>query len=246
MATIYTVGHSTRTLEELLAALRGHGVTKLVDVRAFPMSRRLPHFNRESLERDVSLRGIQYVWMKELGGRRRKMLQDSPNTALRNESFRNYADYMMTEEFASAVARLLEITEETAGPSTARSPAQLVSRTKKHGERFAQDDKSNAGPSTSLPAVAPLGMTSQGDGAGGTAIMCAERMYFQCHRMLVSDYLVAHGCRVLHIDDEKRAPREHTLMAEARLVGGKLVYDGAGCCEERSFKVKRPTQAKEA
>ena len=56
--------------------------------------------------------------------------------------------------------------------------------------------------------------------------MCAERVYFQCHRMLVSDYLVAHGHSVLHIDDEKQTPRKHTLMAEARLVEGKLVYDG--------------------
>ena len=56
--------------------------------------------------------------------------------------------------------------------------------------------------------------------------MCAERMWFQCHRMLVSDYLVAQGHTVLHIEDEKRPPREHTLMAEARMVDGKLVYDG--------------------
>ena len=56
--------------------------------------------------------------------------------------------------------------------------------------------------------------------------MCAERVYFHCHRMLVSDYMTAHGHTVLHIDDEKRTVREHTLMAEARLVDGKLVYDG--------------------
>jgi uncharacterized protein (DUF488 family) len=137
------------------------------------MSRRLPHFNRESLERELPLRGIRYVWMNELGGRRKKTLLDSPNTALRNESFRNYADYMMTEEFAGAITQLLKI---------------------------AQAEKA--------------------------AIMCAERMYFQCHRMLVSDYLVAHGNTVLHIDNEKRAPRTHTLMAEARKLNGSLVYDG--------------------
>ena len=97
MATIYTIGHSTRTLDELVAALRGHGITTLVDIRAFPMSRRLPHFNRESLEQELPKAGIAYVWMKELGGRRKKMRDDSPNTALRDDSFRNYADYMMTE-----------------------------------------------------------------------------------------------------------------------------------------------------
>jgi uncharacterized protein (DUF488 family) len=173
MAVIYTIGHSTRSFDELVAALQGHGITALVDIRAFPMSRRLPHFNRESLEQELPNHGIAYVWLKELGGRRKKLREDSPNTALRNDSFRNYADYMMTEEFASAVNRLLEIADREK-----------------------------------------------------TAIMCAERVYFQCHRMLVSDYLVAHGHTVLHIDDQKRAVRPHTLMSEARLMDDKLVYDG--------------------
>jgi len=91
MATIYTIGHSTRTLEELVTALQAHGVGALVDIRSFPMSRRLPHFNRESLEVELPRHGIRYVWMKELGGRRKKMRDDSPNTGLRNESFRHYA-----------------------------------------------------------------------------------------------------------------------------------------------------------
>ena len=172
MATIYTIGHSTRTLEELVAALRGHGITALVDIRSYPMSRRLPHFNRESLEIELPRCGIAYVWMKELGGRRKKMRDDSPNTGLRNESFRNYADYMMTDEFASGIERLLSIADREK-----------------------------------------------------TAIMCAERMWFQCHRMLVSDYLTAHGHTVLHIDDEKRPVRPHKLMAEARLVEGQLMYN---------------------
>jgi uncharacterized protein (DUF488 family) len=172
MATVYSIGHSTRTLADLVAALKGHGMKTLVDIRAFPMSRRLPHFNRESLEAELPKHGVAYVWLKELGGRRKKVLKDSPNTALQNESFRNYADYMMTEEFAGGITRLLQIAE-----------------------------------------------------SGNTAIMCAERVYFQCHRMLVSDYLTAHGHTVLHIDDEKRPVRQHTLMAEARLVDGKLVYD---------------------
>jgi uncharacterized protein (DUF488 family) len=173
VATIYTIGHSTRTLEELVSALQGHQIAMLVDIRTFPMSRRLPHFNRESLEQELPKRGIAYVWIKELGGRRKKLRNDSPNTGLRNDSFRNYADYMMTAEFAVGVARLVEMAEQ-----------------------------------------------------GKTAIMCAERMYFQCHRMLVSDYLTAQGHTVMHIDDEKRPPRPHKLMAEARLVDGKLIYDG--------------------
>jgi uncharacterized protein (DUF488 family) len=92
VATIYTIGHSTRTLDELVAALHGYGIKTLVDIRSFPMSRRLPHFNRESLEQELPRCGIAYIWMKELGGRRKKMRDDSPNTGLRNESFRNYAD----------------------------------------------------------------------------------------------------------------------------------------------------------
>lgn len=173
MTTLYTIGHSTRTLDELMAALQGHGITTLVDIRSFPMSRRLPHFNRESLETALPRCGIEYVWMQELGGRRKRTSNNSPSTALRNDSFRNYADYMMTEAFAKGIARLLELAEQ-----------------------------------------------------GKTAIMCAERMWFQCHRMLVSDYLAAHGHTVLHIDDEERPTREHKIMAQARLVDGKLVYDG--------------------
>jgi len=195
--TIYTIGHSTRSLEELIAALGGHGITTLVDIRSFPMSRRMPYFNRESLEVELPEHGIAYVWLKELGGRRKKILKDSPNTALRNESFRNYADFMITEEFAGGIARLLELAGDTAGPSTRTG-------------NFARSS---------------LRMTPEEGRQGGTAIMCAERVYFQCHRMLVSDYLTAHGHTVLHIDDEKRPVRKHTLMAEARLVDGKLVYE---------------------
>ena len=197
MATVYTIGHSTRAFDELVAALKAHGIRALVDIRSFPMSRRMPHFNRESLEVELPKQGIAYVWMKELGGRRKKIRNDSPNRGLRNDSFRNYADHMLTDEFAQGIERLLEIVRETAGPST---PA-------------AKD-----GP----PA---LGMTSEAGGASNTAIMCAERVYFQCHRMLVSDYLTSHGHTVLHIDDDRRPLREHKLMAEAQLVDGQLIYN---------------------
>jgi uncharacterized protein (DUF488 family) len=198
MATVYTIGHSTRTFDELVAALKAHNIRTLVDIRSFPVSRRMPHFNREALEVELPKRGIAYVWMKELGGRRKKIRNDSPNTGLRNDSFRNYADYMLTDEFAQGIEKLLGIVGETAGPSTA----------------VAKDG---------LPA---LGMTNDnGNGTGNTAIMCAERVYFQCHRMLVSDYLKAHGHTVLHIDDDKRPLRAHKLMAEARLADGQLLYN---------------------
>jgi uncharacterized protein (DUF488 family) len=172
LATLYTIGHSTRAIEELVQALRAHKIKTLVDIRAFPMSRRLPQFNREALGKSLPEAGIRYVWMKALGGYRKKTLDDSPNVALRNDSFRNYADYMLTAEFEQAMAELIALGEE--------SP---------------------------------------------TAYMCAERVYFHCHRMLVSDWLVAHGHEVLHIDDERPA-KAHRLTAEARMIEGRLIYEG--------------------
>jgi uncharacterized protein (DUF488 family) len=172
VSTLFTIGHSTRALNELIEVLQGHSIQTLVDIRSFPMSRWLPHFNRESLERTVPASGIHYLWMKALGGRRKKSLQESPNVALRNDSFRNYADYMLTSEFEDAAAELIKLAK--------------LSR---------------------------------------TTYMCAERVYFRCHRMLVSDWLAAHGHEVLHIDDAK-PPKPHKLTSEARLVDGELIYRG--------------------
>jgi len=170
--TLYTIGHSTRTLEELIEALRAHQIRTLVDIRAFPMSRRLPQFNRDSLAETLPAAGIRYVWMKALGGYRKKILDESPNIALRNDTFRNYADYMLTGDFESAMEELIKLAEE-----------------------------------------AP------------TAYMCAERVYFHCHRMLVSDWLVAHGHEVSHIDGTGPV-RTHKLTAEARMIEGRLIYRG--------------------
>ena len=121
MATIYTIGHSTRTLEQLVSALKAHGIETLVDIRAFPMSRRLPHFNRESLEHSLPEHGMRYVWMKALGGYRKAAGKDSPNTALRNANFRNYADYTLTLEFEVAIAELLDIANNRAPRTCAPS-----------------------------------------------------------------------------------------------------------------------------
>ena len=172
MATLHTIGHSTRTLDELIEALRAHDIETLVDIRSIPMSRRLPHFNREALEQSLPSAGIKYAWTKALGGHRKKIRDDSPNLALRNDSFRNYADYMLTPEFQQGIAELLKLAEQ-----------------------------------------------------GPTAYMCAERVYFRCHRMLVSDWLVAHGHQVLHIDGTGPV-RPHKLMSEARLVDGQVLYRG--------------------
>jgi uncharacterized protein (DUF488 family) len=172
MTVVYTFGHSTRDLADFSHVLQAHDIRLLEDIRAFPMSRRHPHFNREHLELWLPEIGSDYAWEKDLGGRRNKQMpaDESPNIALRNQSFRNYADYMLSEQFAAAIDR-------------------LVARAEKQR----------------------------------TAIMCAELLYFRCHRMLVSDFLVSRGHKVLHIMDEK-PPKEHTLTKEARIVDGKLVY----------------------
>jgi len=113
--------HSTRTFEDLVESLHAHAIQTLVDIRAFPMSRRLPQFNRESLEKSLLAVGIRYVWMPTLGGYRKKSREDSPNIALRNASFRNYADYMLTAEFAGAIANWLRWPRTRAPPTCAPS-----------------------------------------------------------------------------------------------------------------------------
>jgi uncharacterized protein (DUF488 family) len=172
VATLHTVGHSTRTLEELIEVLQAHSIQTLVDIRSFPVSRRLPHFNRESLEKTLPEAGVHYVWMKALGGYRKKIRDDSPHVALRNDSFRNYADYMLTEDFRRGISELIDLA-----------------------------------------------------GHSRTTYMCAERVYFHCHRMLVSDWLVAHGHEVLHIDGVG-PEKPHQLTAEARMVNQELIYRG--------------------
>ena len=173
MAILHTIGHSTRSLRELFEVLGAHQIRILVDIRAFPMSRRLPQFNRDSLRDTLPTAGIRYVWMKSLGGYRKKILEESPHVALRNDSFRNYADYMLTAEFENTVGNLVALADE-----------------------------------------AP------------TAYMCAERVYFHCHRMLVSDWLAAHGHEVLHINGAGPT-KPHRLTAQARMIDGQLIYRGS-------------------
>lgn len=106
---IYTFGHSSRTLEDALRVLQAHSIEQLVDIRAFPASRRLPHFNREPLQQALEAAGIAYSHMPALGGRRPKSPGPSPNTAWEHSSFRNYADYAMTPQFSSALDGLEEL-----------------------------------------------------------------------------------------------------------------------------------------
>ena len=108
---IFTVGHSTRSLEELVEILRAHGVKRLIDVRTIPRSRHNPQFNRETLSKALHNRGFSYRHMKALGGLRHAR-PDSINTGWRNASFRGFADYMQTPLFKAALEKLLSLAEQ--------------------------------------------------------------------------------------------------------------------------------------
>jgi len=112
---IYSIGHSTRSLDELLSLLQEHRIAVLADVRTAPGSRRLPQFGRASLAAELPVRGIDYVHLPELGGFRRPR-PDSRNTGWRNESFRGYADHMESQEFRDGLERLLSLQEGGALP----------------------------------------------------------------------------------------------------------------------------------
>jgi uncharacterized protein (DUF488 family) len=106
--TVWTIGHSTRSIEEFLSILKSFDIQTLIDIRTFPGSRRYPHFNKESLSRSLEENGIEYLHVVELGGRR-KPLPDSVNTAWKHPSFRGYADHMQSQEFLNAITRLQDI-----------------------------------------------------------------------------------------------------------------------------------------
>jgi uncharacterized protein (DUF488 family) len=168
-ATVYTIGHSTRSSDELLDLLQAAGIELLVDVRRMPGSRRLPQFDSETLRAALAERGIDYCWIPALGGRRRPS-SASRNTGWRHAAFRAYADHMDTEEFAEGLFELLMLA---------------------HGLR--------------------------------TAVMCAEVLWWRCHRRLIADVLVVLGLNVVHIlaADKHEA---HRLAPPARLVRGALSY----------------------
>jgi uncharacterized protein (DUF488 family) len=167
--TVWTIGHSTRSLAELIHVLRAHTIESLVDVRRFAGSRRLPQFNDGPLRDGLADAGIAYRWLPSLGGRRTPS-PDSPNTGWRHPAFRGYADHIATDEFAEGFGELVAIV-----------------------------------------------------GGLRTAVMCAEMLWWQCHRRLIADVLVSLGYQVLHIQTDK--PSEaHRLIDPARIVDGKLSY----------------------
>ena len=167
---VWTIGHSTRSIDDFVSLLKANGIRLVADVRSLPGSKRYPQFNKETLADSLGKVEIRYEHFHELGGRR-KPREDSPNTAWRNESFRGYADYMETGEFDKGVKRLLD-----------------------------------------LAAV-----------AGPTAIMCAEAVWWRCHRSLISDYLKVRGIEVIHILDVNKT-EPHPYTSAARIVNGRLSY----------------------
>jgi len=170
ISRIWTIGHSTRHIDDFISSLEENGIKLLADVRSLPGSKRYPQFNKEALAKSLKARGIRYEHFPELGGRR-KPKRESRNTAWRNASFRGYADYMETEQFQKGVWRFLALARE----------------------------------------------------AGPTTIMCAEAVWWRCHRSLISDYLKARGFEVIHILGAKKI-EPHPFTSAARIVDGTLSY----------------------
>jgi uncharacterized protein (DUF488 family) len=168
---IYTIGHSTRNLQEFIDCLKAFQITCLADIRSLPGSRKYPHFNRENLEVSLPGAGIRYVHFPELGGRR-KVKPDSKNSGWRLDAFRGYADYMETPELAMGIKELEK------------------------------------------PALKEA-----------TCYMCAESLWWRCHRSLVSDYLKLKGWKVIHIMDRSHS-MEHTYTKPAVVKDGVLSYPG--------------------
>lgn len=106
MGPLFTVGHSTRALDELVRMCHRAGVRMLADVRRFPGSRRSPHFARQALEEGLPTHGIHYHWLPALGGRRRRA-KGAPSSPWQVEAFAAYADYMRSPEFRAGIAELL-------------------------------------------------------------------------------------------------------------------------------------------
>jgi uncharacterized protein (DUF488 family) len=194
---IWTIGHSTRAIDEFISLLEKNEIKLLVDVRAWPGSKRYPQFNKDALAESLNPHGIRYEHFPELGGKR-KSKPDSRNTAWRNASFRGYADYMETEQFQKGVERLLAFARSDGPPRDEFAVANLGSPEGFRG----------------WEAVTPW----------RTAIMCAEAVWWRCHRSLIADCLKARGAEVLHILGANKV-EPHPYTSAARIVNGELSYE---------------------
>jgi uncharacterized protein (DUF488 family) len=122
MDTVFTIGHSTRPIEEFISLLQNNNITQLVDVRTVPRSRHNPQFEQTALQQSLPKAGIAYIYCQDLGGLRPKV-KDSTNLGWHNQSFRNYADYMQTDSFQEAITQLIKLSEQA---STAIMCAEAV------------------------------------------------------------------------------------------------------------------------
>lgn len=168
---VFTIGHSTRSFDEFAALLAQEGVQRIVDVRKLTGSRRFPQFNADALAPALQECDIGYQHIAALGGRRGRTLakgETSPNGYWTNDSFRRYADYALTEDFAAGLAELRETSRDTR-----------------------------------------------------CAVMCAEAVWWRCHRRIVTDYLLLEGREVRHILGKARAePASMTPGAKPTTLSG--------------------------
>jgi uncharacterized protein (DUF488 family) len=169
----FTIGHSTRSVAELADLLTAAEVGVVVDVRAVPRSRTNPQFNKDVLPAPLASAAIDYEHIAAFGGLRGRMTGVPPavNAFWTNQSFHNYADYAMGEEFRTALVRL-----------RARGRARRC------------------------------------------AIMCAEALWWRCHRRIIADYLVSAGETVFHILDAGHVARARLTPAATPGPEGTLVY----------------------
>lgn len=165
---VYTIGHSTRTVEQVEDMLNGAGVDLVADIRSFPASRKSPQWSRENLQQHW---GDGYVWLGQRLGGRRKTTGEDTNAGWEHSAFRGYADWMQGAEFADGMSELTELARR---------------RT--------------------------------------VAIMCAEAVWWRCHRRMVADALIARGHDVLHLMDD--GPHRASLTPFAHVDGTRLTYPG--------------------
>lgn len=169
MNTVYTIGHSTRKIEEFITLLTTNNIQLLIDVRRFPGSRRHPQFNEGNLEQSLQEVDINYRHMEVLGGRSGKPKKNSKNSAWKCDGFQAYADYINTTEVQKIINKLAELSKSTK-----------------------------------------------------YALMCAEAIYWQCHRQLIADALVVREIPVKHILGSGQLER-HSLRDMAQILEDKRV-----------------------
>jgi predicted kinase len=170
MSRVWSIGHGTRPIEELLAVLNEAGIKVLADVRSAPGSRRHPQFGQRALAAALAEAGIEYAHLRGLGGRR-DAAPDSPHVALKVDAFRGYADHMASAEFVADYERLVSLAREKP-----------------------------------------------------TAFMCAETLWWRCHRRMLADRLLVDRWDVVHLVAPGKS-EPHRLWDVARMVNGLLVYD---------------------